>query len=37
VDEDKVSAAFKNGVLTVTMPKVPQAQSQVKRIAISGR
>ena len=37
VDEDKVSAAFKNGVLTVTMPKVPQARSQVKRIAISGR
>jgi HSP20 family protein len=37
VDEDKVSAAFKNGVLTVMMPKVPQAQSQVKRIAISGR
>jgi HSP20 family protein len=37
VDEDKVSAAFKNGVLTVTMPKVPRAQSQVKRIAISGR
>jgi HSP20 family protein len=37
VDEDKVSAAFKDGVLTVTMPKVPQAQSQVKRIAISGR
>jgi HSP20 family protein len=37
VDEDKVSAAFKNGVLTVTMPKVPQAPSQVKRIAISGR
>lgn len=37
VDEDKVSAAFKNGVLTVTMPKVPQAQSQVKHIAISER
>jgi HSP20 family protein len=37
VDEDKVSASFKNGVLTVTMPKVPQAQSKVKRIAINGR
>jgi HSP20 family protein len=35
VDEDKVSAAFKNGVLTVTLPKVPQAQSRVKRIAIN--
>jgi HSP20 family protein len=37
VDEDKVSAAFKNGVLTVTMPKAPQAQSKVRRIAINGR
>ncbi|MBX6327256.1 MAG: Hsp20/alpha crystallin family protein [Pseudolabrys sp.] len=37
VDEDKVSASFKNGVLTVTMPKLPQAQSKVKRIAINGR
>jgi HSP20 family protein len=35
VDEDKVSAAFKNGVLTVTMPKTPQAQSRVKHIAIN--
>jgi HSP20 family protein len=37
VDEDKVSAAFKNGVLTVTMPKAPRAQSKVKRIAVSGK
>jgi len=37
VDEDKVSAAFKNGVLTVTMPKSPQTQSNVKRIAINGK
>jgi HSP20 family protein len=36
VDEDKVSAAFKNGVLTVTMPKLPEIQSKVKRIAING-
>jgi HSP20 family protein len=28
VDEEKVSAAFKNGALTVTMPKTPQAQSE---------
>jgi len=35
VDEEKVSAAFKNGVLTLTMPKAPQAQSKVKRIAIN--
>jgi HSP20 family protein len=37
VDEDKISAAFKNGVLTVTLPKVAQAQSKVKRIAINGQ
>jgi HSP20 family protein len=35
VDEDKVSASFKKGVLTVTLPKSPQARSNVKRIAIS--
>jgi HSP20 family protein len=32
-----VSANFKNGVLTVTMAKAPQAQSKVKRIAINGK
>jgi HSP20 family protein len=37
VDQDKVSAAFKNGVLSVTMPKMPQAQSKVKRITINGK
>ncbi|WP_407180009.1 Hsp20/alpha crystallin family protein [Bradyrhizobium sp. STM 3562] len=37
VDQDKVSAAFKNGVLTVTMPKLPQAESKVKRIAVSSK
>ena len=37
VDEEKVSATFKNGVLTVTMPKLPQPQSKVKRIAINGK
>jgi HSP20 family protein len=37
VDEDKISAAFKNGVLTVTLPKVAQAQAKVKRIAINGK
>lgn len=37
VDEEKVSAAFKNGVLTVTMPKAPQAQSKVKRIPVNGK
>jgi HSP20 family protein len=37
VDEDKISAAFKNGVLTVTLPKVAQAQAKMKRIAINGK
>jgi HSP20 family protein len=34
VKEDQVDAIFKNGVLTVTLPKSEKAQSQVKRIAI---
>jgi len=37
VDEDKISAAFKNGVLTVILPKVAQASSKVRRIAINGQ
>ena len=37
VDPEKVSAAFKNGVLTVTMSKLPQAESKVKRIAINAK
>jgi HSP20 family protein len=37
VDQDKVEASFKNGVLTVTLPKLPTAQQKVKRIAINGR
>jgi len=35
VDEDKVNASFKNGLLTVTMPKTQQAQAKAKRIAIN--
>jgi HSP20 family protein len=35
VDEDKVTAVFKNGVLTVTMPKSAKAQQRAKRIPIS--
>ena len=35
VDEDKVSASFKNGVLTVTLPRLPTARSNVRRIAIN--
>jgi HSP20 family protein len=36
VDPDKVSASFKNGVLTITLAKRPEAQRQAKRIPISG-
>jgi HSP20 family protein len=35
VEEDKIEAAFKNGVLTVTMPKSAQSKPNVKRIAIN--
>ena len=35
VEEDKASAAFKNGVLTVTLPKSAEAKSDVRRIAIN--
>jgi HSP20 family protein len=37
VDEDKVNASFKSGVLTVTLPRSPGAQQKVKRIAISSK
>jgi HSP20 family protein len=36
IDQDKVNASFKNGVLTVTLPKTERAQSKAKRIAING-
>jgi len=35
VEEDKIEASFRNGVLTVTMPKSAQSQSNVKRIAVN--
>jgi HSP20 family protein len=37
IEEDKVSAAFRDGVLTVTLPKSAGARSQVKRIAINAK
>lgn len=37
VDQDKVAASFKYGVLTVTLAKLPSEQQKVKRIAINGK
>lgn len=37
VEEDKVAATFKNGVLTVTLPKTETAQANAKRIAINSK
>ena len=35
VDQDSVTAAFQNGVLTVTIPKTAQAVERTKRIPIN--
>lgn len=35
VDPDKIKASFKSGLLTIQMPKKPEAQRQVKRISIN--
>src|ERR1700709_1251066 len=35
VEEAKASAVFKNGVLTVTVPKSPEAKANFRRIAIN--
>lgn len=35
VDSEKVKAAFKDGVLTIALSKKPEAQRDVKRIAIN--
>ncbi len=35
MEEDKIDASFKNGVLTVTMPKSAHASSHVKRITVN--
>ena len=36
VDTDKIEAAFKKGVLTVTLPKTAEAQKPVKKIEVKG-
>lgn len=35
IEEDKVDASFKNGVLTIVLPKAPRPDSEVKRITIN--
>jgi HSP20 family protein len=34
IDEDKVDASFRNGVLTITLPKSARAQEQTRRIPL---
>ena len=34
VDADKADATFKNGVLTVSLPKTPEAQAKIKHIPV---
>lgn len=34
IDEDKVEARFKNGVLTVRLPKSPEAEAKTRRIEV---
>ncbi len=36
VEDDKAEASFKNGVLTITLPKSSNAQERAKRIVING-
>jgi len=35
VDSDKIDAKFKNGILTITMPKSPTVAANTKKIAIA--
>ena len=35
IDRNKIEASFVNGVLTVTMPKTPEAKKEVKKISIN--
>lgn len=34
VDTSKVDAQFKKGVLTITLPKTPEAQEKIKKISV---
>lgn len=37
VDADKIEASYKSGVLTVTLPKAPEAQSNQKKIPVTSK
>lgn len=37
IDEDKVTASFKKGILTVTLPKSATAQQRIRRISIDNK
>jgi HSP20 family protein len=37
VDSDKIEASYKSGVLTVTLPKSPEAQKKQKTIPVSAK
>ncbi len=36
VEENKIEASFKNGILSVTLPKSAEAQKQAKKIEVKG-
>ena len=36
VEENKIEASFKNGVLSVTLPKSAEARKQAKKIEVKG-
>jgi len=36
VDQDKIDATFKKGVLTIKLPKTAPAETTVKKIAVKG-
>ena len=36
IDRDKVDAKFQKGVLTITLPKTPEAQQKAKKIEVKG-
>jgi HSP20 family protein len=37
VDSDQAKATFKNGVLSISLPKPPEMQAKAKKIVISAQ